>query len=899
MATIPLCQVLEEEYTALHGELPPDYPRDGSNDRRLAEIYRLIHALPHKRAALCLSGGGIRSATFGLGVLQGLAAHGLLGTFHYLSTVSGGGYVGSWLTAWIHRHPRGIQGVTEDLRDPSRSKIDPEPAPIRHLRAYSNYMTPQLGLLSADTWTLVATYLRNLLLNWLVLVPLLAAVLAIPRLGVPVARATPNTSLSVDGWLEFGVLGCGFFLAAAAIAYISMNLPSLNACQRDRHSFFRSHRDQNGFLWWCLLPLMGASIAFVTYWAWYCNADGQPHGWLSFVLFGALLHSLGWTPYLLQEYRAHKLWQLSAILATGGLGGLLVWWVATSIPILLHPGQFARSYVCLAAPLLLTLLLLAMTLFVGVASRWTDDEDREWWARAGAWVVVASAGWGVISALVLFGPEWLSAWFARFPGTVTSLGGVSGLITILFGRSAKTAANPKQEEKMDWPATARSLALSCAAPLFGALLIVLLALATNTVIAGLSAGLSSGGDPYGPAADFLLVGGVALVMLAIGLGMGLVINVNKFSLHAMYRNRLIRAYLGASRETRAPHPFTGFDPDDNMSMAQLKQKPLHVVNIALNLVSGSNLAWQQRKAESFTVTPLHAGSYRLGYRRAADYGKNDKGESVSLGTAVAISGAAASPNMGYHSSPAITFLLTLFNARLGWWLGNPGDAGAETFDRAYPKFAVRPFLAETFGLTNDQNQYVYLSDGGHFENLGLYEMVLRRCQIIVVSDAGCDAGCAFEDLGNAIRKIRVDLGVPIEIREMPIYARQSGKLGKCCAVGTIHYSFVDGDGAADGLLLYFKPTFYGDEPVDIFNYAAANAAFPHETTADQWFSESQFESYRMLGFSAIRAVCGTDWQGKGLDDLLGRAREYLKPGVLVDLASAGPPKNEAPGARNI
>ena len=196
------------------------------------------------------------------------------------------------------------------------------------------------------------------------------------------------------------------------------------------------------------------------------------------------------------------------------------------------------------------------------------------------------------------------------------------------------------------------------------------------------------------------------------------------------------------------------------------KRPFHVVNMALNLVRGKNLAWQQRKAESFTVTPLHAGSYRVGYRRSQDYGKGDKGESISLGTAVAISGAAASPNMGYHSSPGITFLLTLFNARLGWWLGNPGAAGQHTYDRAYPKFAIGPLLAETFGLTDDQSRYIYVSDGGHFENLGLYEMVLRRCHFIVLSDAGQDAEYTFEDLGNAIRKIRIDLGIPIEMREV-------------------------------------------------------------------------------------------------------------------------------------
>ena len=131
---------------------------------------------------------------------------------------------------------------------------------------------------------------------------------------------------------------------------------------------------------------------------------------------------------------------------------------------------------------------------------------------------------------------------------------------------------------------------------------------------------------------------------------------------------------------------------------------------------------------------------------------------VSLGTAITISGAAASPNMGYHSSPLVTFLMTFFNARLGWWLGNPGRAGDNTFYLSSPRFTVRPVVAEAFGLTDSTSPYVYLSDGGHFDNLGLYEMVLRRCHFIVVSDAGCDATCGLNDLGGAIRKIRADEG---------------------------------------------------------------------------------------------------------------------------------------------
>src|SRR5207248_1696664 len=134
------------------------------------------------------------------------------------------------------------------------------------------------------------------------------------------------------------------------------------------------------------------------------------------------------------------------------------------------------------------------------------------------------------------------------------------------------------------------------------------------------------------------------------------ININRFSLHRMYRDRLIRAYLGASNPQRVPgagastvseggpNRFTGFAQSDNVNMTELLHRPFHVVNICLNLVAGQRLAWQQRKAQSFTVTPLHSGNFCLGYRPSSEYGHG-----ISLGTAVTISGAAASPNMGYHS----------------------------------------------------------------------------------------------------------------------------------------------------------------------------------------------------------------------------------------------------------
>jgi hypothetical protein len=234
--------------------------------------------------------------------------------------------------------------------------------------------------------------------------------------------------------------------------------------------------------------------------------------------------------------------------------------------------------------------------------------------------------------------------------------------------------------------------------------------------------------------------------------------------------------------------------------------------------------------------------------------------------------------MGYFSpSPFVTFVLTFFNARLGWWLGNPGVHGTDTFFRSHPQKALSPIIDEAFGLTDDTNPYVLLSDGGHFENLGLYEMVLRRCRHVVVVDGSADPKGSYDDLGGAVRKIRIDFGIPIDITHMGIIPPTKGQPGKYCAVGTINYQAVDGPDAVNGKLLYIKPVVYQDQgPRDVLNYAKNSIDFPHESTADQWFSESQFESYRRLGLFAIEQIAA-EGEVKSVDDLIDVAERYIRP----------------------
>ena len=133
-----------------------------------------------------------------------------------------------------------------------------------------------------------------------------------------------------------------------------------------------------------------------------------------------------------------------------------------------------------------------------------------------------------------------------------------------------------------------------------------------------------------------------------------------------------------------------------------------------------------------------------------------------------------------------------------------------------------------------------------------------------MSDAGEDPACSFADLGEAVRKIRIDLGISIEFGPMSIFSRteldELKSTGHNCAIGRICYSIIDGVNAPDGVLIYIKPACYGDEPRDIYEYFKSNKTFPHESTKDQFFSESQFESYRMLGLHTMEKLCA-DWSG--------------------------------------
>ena len=809
-----------------------------------------------KRTALCFSGGGIRSASAGLGVLQGLAAHSwsakhpaeaprLLGEVDYLSTVSGGGYLGGWFSAWASRHEHGSAGVIRELASAPDANWEPEPEPLRHLRRFANYLNPKLGAFSADTWTLVATILRNIVLNWLVLLPLLAAVLVLPRILFALVQGFPP-GYEYSLYLAAGSLVVG-------VAYMAIDLPSAGDARLP----------QSRFLAFGLLPILICAIAFVMYWAWVGDLDSEP-GPIACALYGIGIMAAGVTvgmPYALWKHRRFKPeWVLKGgglSLVIGAIGGLFSYWMTQSFT---DPGTGDlyddRLYTWLAVPCLLGVFALAQALLVAMTSTITDDEDREWWSRSMAWIFMSMVCYFGFSGIVLMVPLYAhNLPSMQWQGAAAA---ATGFIASRIGFSPTTDASNEKREGGEARASVSQLALRFAPrlilPVFLLLLVGLIATFNQAAAGQLTAWLQTPPvwspfhavkEPYPALVELLLMGLLAVPALLLSR----IIDANKFSLHAMYRARLIRTFLGASNTSRHPNPFTGFDPLDNVRMTNLPTKPVHVVNATLNLVKGENLAWQQRKAESFTATRYHVGSCRLGYQAAEDYLSG-----VTLGSAITISGAAANPNMGYVSSPLLSMIMMLFNARLGAWVANPGEPGRGCWCKTSPTYSVRPFIDEAFGLTTDDNTWVNLSDGGHFDNLGLYEMVLRRCRTIIVADGSADPAFRFDDLGNAIRKIRIDMGIPIEFPNGIVITKERREESRHCAMGAIRYSVVDGQEVEDGTLIYLKSSLTGNEPRDVLNYAAHNPEFPHQPTSDQWFDESQFESYRRLGYHMIEEI---------------------------------------------
>jgi Patatin-like phospholipase len=339
-----------------------------------------------------------------------------------------------------------------------------------------------------------------------------------------------------------------------------------------------------------------------------------------------------------------------------------------------------------------------------------------------------------------------------------------------------------------------------------------------------------------------------LLIAVLFLIASLVIDTNRISLHHFYRDRLSEAYIikvdQQNKEILSNEPLRISELHEHSNGA-----PYHLINTTLNVPASKDRYLRGRGADLFFFSKKYVGSEVTGYRRTKKY-DDDR---TRLATAMAISGAAASPQMGTSTNTALRALMTLLNVRLNRWMPNPNPKFIHTQKVIFWPYY---FIKEILGRSKEDDGLLNLSDGGHHENLGIYPLLKRRCRVIIASDASADPNFSMNDLANVVRKARIDLGVNIQFPELEHSLRldpETLQTQKCYAIGDISYPDKDPD-AAKGTLIYIKSTITENEPEDLLAYRRKHPSFPDQTTADQFFDEAQFESYRKLGEkSALKA----------------------------------------------
>jgi hypothetical protein len=745
---------------------------------------------------LACSGGGVRSAAFCLGVLQGLDAINpdnnkpqLLDAVDYLSTVSGGGYIGVSLALALTQK----KGVF-----PFETKLDQyETRETMHIRDYSNYLMPKGSI---DIFIGLAAITRGLFVNAMIF---LAIILFAASLTVWVLP-DEHTLHHPYAWLPFGPFQDDF---SGTIYFLIVF-----ACSQIIYVFVR----KDGLL---------KPLKCCEFWAWL-------FGW--FVVLLVFVFFIDLQPYVLA-------------------------------------GVFDAAHL-----------------------NYQDETFQE---------------------------NWIGFALHRL-GTTTSWASIAGAATALvaFGNKLNAVAAATRGDR-SWPGFLKNWASRLS--LYTAALIVPLLL-WSTYLAFCYWGIT-----YEPEKPFCVApqapvwlnwislhsglgpAGIYAIAAAVLLVVSLKITPNANSLHSYYRDRLSRAFLSTSDELKEeieeakrskqtcvpikdkvlllfvtfirlnknslrsyysdllshlfPFKKRPVDADHAMlsSLRLSKHAPYLLINTAVNLNS-PYVNQRGRKADSFVFSPLFVGSEATGYAQTEILEKESP--HLDLGTAMAISGAAASANMGASTIPPLRFSLAALNIRLGYWFPNPRALNCRScLARICAKIGPLYFAKEAFGFLAKNDLNVYLTDGGHFDNLGLYELLKRRCKVIIAADAEADPPMNCDSLIRLQRYARIDHGVLIDLPWEDI-RRDCEKItnkephgpshdrekchGPHIAIGRIDYSNI-GD-KVYGVFIYIKSSVSGDESDLIRDYRRRNPDFPHETTIDQFFGEEQFEVYRALGYHVTK-----------------------------------------------
>lgn len=864
-----------------------------SREGELLEQRRATAGIPQAAPPIgvALSGGGIRSATFSLGFFQGLSRAGLLPRVDYLSSVSGGGYFSAFLGAMLSRGSSIAAAVRMLTTSSSR--------PMRWLRDNGRYLAPNGA---GDRLLAQATIIRN----WSAIAVVMGTLLMALLLGAHTLRVVARDSLSdVAGFARVaafvrelgswhGIYWSPLLLPPIAV-FVVCAVPFGWA-----HWLGRLERSGPGNLW-----VWGATLAVGVF------AYFQPliAGRLGARAYGAPMTVLQWLAVL-----------------------TLLIGVELSIESrTLQPGiSLERVYRNLAARRLTAcLMIVGGLLILGVVD--TLGQSLYVFALGGFPSKTAGAAVTALGAFLAAVQRISSLLETKRHGTRIRLplALVAGVAALIVAGALATMCS----------AVGHGIARGWKPPLAppAAEADITLSLSENEHHVVVEQTVTAGAPTLPPSRkqDALLATVVFAVFAAL-FGHALPF-VNLSSLSNLYAARLSRAYVGATNPNRQKGggvSLTAEVEGDDLPMSAYGPHrtggPIHLINVTLNETVGgeSQIEFRDRKGLAMAIGPA---GISVGVRHHAVWNAESSSgaltpikaaardeepgagfhiwsnnatvspETLGLSAWTAISGAAVSPGLGARTSIGLSLLLGMANIRLGYWWDsasqNANQGGAKPkpllwlqrrFSRAFPvqSALMQELLAQFDG---PHQRYWFLTDGGHFENTGCYELLRRRVPIIICCDDGADPDYTFEDLSNLVRTARTDFAAdvdldlfgrdnvketlallsprcvdslselrPKKLSRKPDAARTAGRpldLGVRLSHAHVTIARVlyndDPTGVArprqHSIILFVKPTLTGDEPVDVLQYAASHGAFPQETTADQFFDEAQWESYRKLG----------------------------------------------------
>lgn len=790
-----------------------------------------------------LSGGGIRSATFCLGILQALAAHDLLRHFDYISTVSGGGYLGASLR-WLWRNLSAtaaasqVAGGTSPHDFPYGSE-DPDPlqrrnahgylgsstgtqtAQLDYLRTHGNYLAPGNGI---TFFSGLAVVIRTIMLNLFVWIPVSAAVF----IGLLYFR-TELINFANDIAL---INPIGFLIDAAWAP-----TPAL------------PHRQLPVMFALLIWAAIGLAIWFMAY-------------SIAYALFSILSHdsSKG-------KVKSGLLLVVAVLFVATGFryfNGFSV--EGSEVPVsLLQILSNGAGLLAIAIGILVTIV----AILTWKAPNGTDGSyhlRRKFETMFGFLFVPF-----LLCLMIGFIP--VLANFVQM-NPLTKIAGVAlGIIAVIRGQYASL--------KNFAPSFADNIFLP-----FGAAVVLLVALIIGYFMAqAILFPQFLFVDIFLPSIRTILV---AAIMLALVLS--IFTNTNQTGLHRYYRDRLLEAFMPDNfavlrKRTTAspdadsfklydawPHDRSANIPKDapQPTYQELPQSsevapadlPYLLVNTNVILINDDDNRIATRGGDNYILSPIYCGSNATGWVRT----QHPICRKLTLASAMAASGAAANSNSGYVGggltrSTLISIVMMFLNIRLGYWVPNPNDHNVKRRIWRNPNHWYPGFFYSVLkkGYKRDSG-FLELSDGGHFENLGLYELVRRRCRVIVICDGEADKQTAYLALVSAIRRIEEDFGATVEFipkkgperlvasLEMgyPADAKQSAA---SYLVARINYR----DGT-HSVILYLKAAITENASFRVKGYKGANPDFPHEATADQFFDPVQFEAYRELGYRAARSM---------------------------------------------